>query len=180
MGRRREEARIVRCVDNGDARLVPPRSKGTTTRNKTSPFVLGGETVAIGLRTELPRIAKFSVVGLTGVGVYTGTLWVIVEFGKAPYILAAVAAMELSISHNFFWNHVWTFGRDLQVSNVLNTLWRWLEFHASRVGSAIIGMGLLVLLTESFGLYYLVSGLVAIPAAALCNYATSRCWVWGR
>ncbi len=62
---------------------------------------------------ELDRIIKFTIVGLSGVLVNEGFLWLFVHVFGWDKILANVPATELAVLNNFTWNDLWTF-RDLK------------------------------------------------------------------
>ncbi|HID04942.1 MAG TPA: GtrA family protein [Candidatus Caldiarchaeum subterraneum] len=126
------------------------------------------------------RFIKFSSVGLSGVAVNLGLLWILTTFifGERLYMLAAVISVETSVLNNFYWNDVWTF-RDRRGHNggLLNRL---LKFHVSRILGILTNLGILYLLTEYLALYYLISNIFAIGAGTLVNYLTSDKWVWRR
>ena len=56
----------------------------------------------------LLRWLKFNAVGAAGVVVQIGTLWMLVELGKIPYLSATLIATEMAVLHNFFWHLRWT------------------------------------------------------------------------
>lgn len=124
------------------------------------------------------RFIKFSSVGLSGVVVNLGLLWLLTTFvfGEHLYMLAAVISVEVSVLNNFYWNDIWTFrDRRKRNGNLLNRL---LKFHVSRVLGVLTNLGVLYFLTEYLTIYYLVSNIFAIGAGTLVNYLTSDKWVW--
>src|SRR4030095_8220151 len=56
--------------------------------------------------TPWRRFVRFNLVGALGIGVQLTGLWVLVEVGRAPYLVATAAAVSAAIVHNFLW-HVW-------------------------------------------------------------------------
>ncbi len=123
---------------------------------------------------ELDRIIKFSMVGLSGVLVNEGFLWLFVkEFGMNK-MLANVFATELAILNNFTWNDVWTF-RDLRTAPFYKRI---LRFHvAAFMGAAVqlaIYGGLMYL-----GVYYLLANLVGIGFSFIVRFLFNRHVTWG-
>lgn len=53
-----------------------------------------------------------------------------------------------------------------------------MRFFAVGASGVVINMGVLVLLTESFGLPYAISSLVAIELSILSNFALNNAWTW--
>jgi len=124
------------------------------------------------------RFIKFSSVGLSGMVVNLGLLWLLTTyvFGEKLYMLAAAISIEASVVNNFYWNDVWTF-RDKRKRNG-NVIVRLLKFHLSRLLGISTNLAFLYLLTEYLMLYYLLSNIFAIGAGMLVNYLTSDKWVW--
>ncbi|MEM1964548.1 MAG: GtrA family protein [Candidatus Caldarchaeum sp.] len=123
------------------------------------------------------RFFKFAVVGGIGLLVNTAVLYLLTTyvFGEKLYMLSAVFSMEVSILNNFILNEYWTF-RDR--AGKAGFLTRMLKFHGSRLLGAATSLFVLYALTDFFGIYYLVSNLVAVAAGTAVNYLTSNFWVW--
>ncbi|MDJ0269807.1 MAG: GtrA family protein [Aigarchaeota archaeon] len=123
------------------------------------------------------RLVRFGGVGLSGLVVNVGLLWLLTTyvFGERFYMLSAVISIEASIINNFYWNDLWTFG-DRRVSD--GWVVRLFKFHGSRFLGMITNLAVLYLLTDLAGLYYLLSNVIAIGAGTLVNYLTSDKWVW--
>jgi len=117
---------------------------------------------------------KFCVVGLSGVLVNEGLLWVLTAVVGLPYQISAIFAIEVSILSNFTFNELWTFkgrtgGRFPK---------RMLKFNlACAIGSAANYVVLLAL-TRFANLHYLLSNLVGIAFGTLWNFFLSTTWVW--
>ena len=117
------------------------------------------------------------MVGLSGVGVNELILWLFTELLGLHYVLSAALGAEVAIINNFCWNEVWTF-RDRATVGRFERFRRFLKFNLSRVAGILIALGVLTLLTEVFGVHYLVSNLFAILIAFIWNYLLSVGWVW--
>ncbi len=122
------------------------------------------------------RTLKFLIVGLIGFGVETGVLWLLTEKAGLFYVISAVIATETAIISNFILNDNWTFrDRKHKGSNVLARLIKYNITCAIGVG---IKLGVLTLLTEVFGFYYLISNAIGIMAGFVWNYGGSTKWAW--
>ena len=54
------------------------------------------------------RFVRFNTVGAIGIGVQLGALWVLSNLAHWHYLVATVAALALSVVHNFVWHWRWT------------------------------------------------------------------------
>ena len=126
---------------------------------------------------ELWRFLKFCVVGLSGVLVNMGLLWLLTELAGLFYLLSAAISIETSIISNFIFNNYFTF-RDRRSPGVKSFLNRLVKFNLVSLAGLGINMGVLWLLTEVFGLYYLLSNLCGIVVATLWNYLVNTWWTW--
>ena len=132
-----------------------------------------------GAKREAARFTKFCAVGVSGIFVNMGLLWLLTDVAGFYYLFAAICAIEASILSNFTLNEIWTF-RDRRVSGVKSTIGRALKFNTACVVGAGINLGILYFFTDMFGVYYLASNLLGIAAAMLWNYGLSNFWTWHR
>jgi len=105
---------------------------------------------------ELLRFVKFCLVGLSGV---------------------LVNIIESSIISNFTLNNYFTFA-DRRSPGAKSFLSRLLKYNIVSLVGLVVNMGVLGLLTEVFGVYYLLSNLCGIAVAALWNYMVNTWWTW--
>ena len=126
---------------------------------------------------ELLRFAKFCLVGLIGILVNIGLLWLLTEFAGLFYLLSAAISIESSIISNFVLNDYLTFP-DRRLPGTKSFLSRLLKFNLVCIVGLGVNMGVLWLLTEVFGIYYLVSELGGIVVATLWNYLFNTWWTW--
>ena len=126
---------------------------------------------------EWKRVFKFGIVGLFGIVVNLGVLYLLVSFSNLDKDLASPMAIELSILNNFIWNDFWTFKAG--PSHKLSNRWhRLVSFHAVSVGGLVINMGILYLLTSVGGVYYLISNLIGIMVGFGWNFMVNRRVTW--
>lgn len=129
---------------------------------------------------DVLRLVKFCLVGFSGVFVALGTLKIFTDVAGVHYVGSALIAQVTSVTTNFALNRVWTFGDRPKI----NTPWRifteWFKYLLSSSMALGVNLGILALLTEVFGLYYILSSLCAIAVATPLNFLASNYWVWRR
>jgi dolichol-phosphate mannosyltransferase len=124
---------------------------------------------------EIKRLLKFLAVGLSGIIVNQGLLWLLTEFAGLRYYFSAIFSIEASIITNFIINDFFTFADRRQGRSFLGRL---LKFNLICLSGAGIQYGLLVLFTDVFGVYYLLSSLIGIVVAFIWNYFVNSLWTW--
>jgi dolichol-phosphate mannosyltransferase len=126
---------------------------------------------------ELLRLLKFIGVGLSGVLVNEGILWLLTEFGGLQYYYSSLIGIEASIISNFFLNDYFTFA-DRRQGKTRSLIIRLLKFNITCAAGAAIQYGLLLLFTSVVGLNYLISNFIGIVIAFVWNYLFSMLWTW--
>jgi dolichol-phosphate mannosyltransferase len=126
---------------------------------------------------ELTRFVKFCAVGLSGVGVNLGILWLLTERAGLFYLLSATISIECSIISNYLLNEFFTF-RDRRYGGGSRLLVRLARFNAVSLVGVGLNLGVLWILTSLAGLYYLVSNLCGIVVATTWNYLVNSRWTW--
>ncbi len=128
---------------------------------------------------EWKKIIKFGFVGLSGVLVNIGFLYLFTEYMGLYYIIASIVAIEISILSNFLLNDCWTFKlKDEVDSYTQNRFQRFFSFQCVSIIGLIINIGILYFLTDFFGIYYLVSNLIGILIVFFWNYLINRHVTW--
>jgi dolichol-phosphate mannosyltransferase len=128
---------------------------------------------------ELSKILRFAVVGCSGILVNMGLLWLLTSVAGIYYLVSSIIAIEVSIISNFLLNDWWTFGQD-EGHRGKPVAWRFALFQLVSIGGAAINWLVLYLLTESGGVYYLVSNMAGILAGFIWNYLVNRHLTWKR
>ncbi|RXE55414.1 dolichyl-phosphate beta-D-mannosyltransferase [Methanoculleus taiwanensis] len=126
---------------------------------------------------EWKKIFSFGLVGISGILVNMGLLYLLTEYAGLYYLLSALIAIELSIMNNFFWNDVWTFKspKNLRLERKLH---RFASFQFVAIGGLLINLTVLYVLTEIAGVYYLLANLAGILIAFAWNYMVNRHYTW--
>jgi dolichol-phosphate mannosyltransferase len=126
---------------------------------------------------EIKRILKFLAVGVSGIIVNQGLLWLLTEYAGLKYYYSAIFSIEASIITNFIMNDFFTFA-DRRTGKGGSFLVRLLKFNVICLSGAAIQYGLLRLFTDVFGVYYLLSSLIGIFVAFIWNYFVNSLWTW--
>jgi dolichol-phosphate mannosyltransferase len=126
---------------------------------------------------ELFRIFKYVLVGLSGVIVNLGILWLLTKYIGLPYYISGIISIETSIFTNFIFHNYFTFSD--RISKKSNTfIIRLLEYNLNCSVGGLIKYGFLVFFTTIFHLHYLLSDLLGIALAFIWNYLMSNLYIW--
>jgi dolichol-phosphate mannosyltransferase len=119
--------------------------------------------------------SKFAVVGIFGIVVNQVALFVLTETFGIYYIISSILASQVSTLNNFVLTEMWVFrGRDARG----NVVGRYLVFNAINAATLVIRVPVLYVLTDNFGVHYLVSNLVAIGLTFGIRYLVADNWIW--
>jgi dolichol-phosphate mannosyltransferase len=117
----------------------------------------------------------FSIVGLSGVLVNTGMLYLLTEYVGLYYLISAVFAIETSIITNFLLNNAWTWRK----RNFKHSFpHRFFRFNLVSIIALSINLSILFILTHFFNIYYIYSNLIGIACAFLINYFVNDRWTF--
>jgi dolichol-phosphate mannosyltransferase len=127
---------------------------------------------------ELLRFVKFLIVGISGIVVNEGLLWLLKENTGMPLLVASAIAIETSIITNFIFNDYFTF-RDRRERSVNSSAGRFFKFNLVSLAGLAINLSILWLLTTYAGeQYYLIWNLFGIACATMWNYLLNLWWTW--
>lgn len=124
-------------------------------------------------RWPIGRLFRFCSVGLTGVVVDMGLLYLLSDPTTLgwPLTRSKIIASELAIMNNFLWNDFWTFG-DIarQQPGKRQRLKRLIKFNTICLAGLVLNVLLLNLLFNVFGINRYVANFIAIAAVTLWNF----------
>lgn len=126
---------------------------------------------------EWKKLLKFGCVGLSGIFVNTGILYILTEYAGLYYLVSSLFAIEASIITNFLLNDSWTFN-DKVKSRIAEKWKRFVSFEVISVLGVAINMGVLYTLTEFAGIWYILSNIVGILVAFAWNFYVNRHVTW--
>jgi dolichol-phosphate mannosyltransferase len=106
-----------------------------------------------------------------------GMLYALTELCGLFYMFSSPIAIECSFISNFFFNDLWTW-KGVGSPRIAERLKRLGKFHIVYAAGLAINLGLLYVITEYLGVYYLLANLAAIAVATLWNFWWSLKWTW--
>ena len=118
---------------------------------------------------------KYSLVGLSGVGINLGIYALLTRYYDLSEALAPIFSIEAALISNFLLNNLWTFGRRLNQSTIRV---KFLKFHLVSGFAAIINYLIFLTLFFTFGIYDILANLIGIAIAAVVNYIINSNWTW--
>ena len=123
------------------------------------------------------RFGRFSIVGATGLLVNTLLLALLAEVAGIYYAAAAVVATQGSTLWNFVLTERWVFaGRDHKHSGGRRAA----AFFVMNNVALLLRIPLLVFMTSTLGVNYLVSNLLSLVALALVRFGLADVWIWAK
>ncbi len=130
----------------------------------------------VALRPRTSNVARFGIVGASGLVVNQLVLALLSEFVGVYYLAAAIAATQVSSSWNFLGTEGWVFRGRQSVGTAPR---RYLAFMALNNATLLVRIPLLWFLTELAGLNYLWSNAVTLGLIFLVRFAVADGWIWG-
>jgi putative flippase GtrA len=120
----------------------------------------------------------FNAVGAAGIAVQVTVLALLVHGLHLHYLPATLVAVEAAVLHNFYWHHRWTW-RDRRSPSWGATAGRLGRFQLLNGTISLAGnVGVMALLTGTFGLDPVSANLIAIVSCSLVNFAASEALVF--
>lgn len=137
-------------------------------------------------RLKSPRLVRFGLVGLSGVFVNLGLLWVFADAIDLNDVLASAIAIELSIVWNFFLNNAWTF-RDKNEGAAAGFGARLFRYNLVSLVGLGIQLATFIVLKNAFmqmfhltdvGIWKYPAQLAGIAIAMGWNFLSNFFWTW--
>jgi dolichol-phosphate mannosyltransferase len=119
--------------------------------------------------------SKFAIVGVLGIVVNQVVLYVATEFLGIFYLISVVIASQVSTFNNFVLTEAWVFHFRESRHGVV---FRYLVFNALNTATLLVRLPVVYLLTDRFGVNYLVSNLIAIGLTFGVRYFVADNWIW--
>lgn len=123
------------------------------------------------------RILKFMGVGISGIFVNEGILWLMHYQLSLPVYFSGLIAIETSILSNFTLNNYITFKKEKTRGSFITRL---CKYHLATAIGASINYLVLVILTHLLNVEPLIANLIGIIFGFLANYTLSEHYVWQR
>ena len=127
---------------------------------------------------KLRGYIKYSLVGMVGVGIHFGVLWLLTEQAHLWYMGSAAIAILLASTNNYFLNYHWTF-KDRKGS-ISNHFVGWFKFLLSIGMTEALYLGLLYLFTDMVGYHYMLSAFISLCLTTVLRYKVATNWIWNQ
>ena len=125
----------------------------------------------------LSKAARFYTVGASGLLLNYLVSLLFADAGmNFWYIHATIIGIMFSMSSNFVLNKIWTFGdRNFEIKSTLTQYGKFIGF--SSLG-AIVQLGIVYILVDSYQLLYPVALVLAVATAASSNFILNKKWTF--
>lgn len=124
--------------------------------------------------TVFGEALKFGLVGVSGMLVNLGILYILTEFAGFFYLVSGFVAFLIAVSWNFSFNKVWTFKESYKHKTTL----KFFKFLLVSSGGLVVNLLFLWFFTEIIGTYYMVSQVLAIGIAFIVNFIGNKIWTF--
>lgn len=121
---------------------------------------------------------KFNFVGMIGIGVQFGALFLLKSVLGFNYLFATAIAVEAAVVHNFVWHEQFTWS-DRVRSSWRHSLPRLLRFNLTNGAVSIVGnLALMKVMVGEGHMNYLLANAIAIALCSITNFLVSEQWVF--
>ena len=124
----------------------------------------------------IKELVKFGVVGGIGTLVNIAILYLLTEKIGVYYLISAIFSFIIAMSSNFILNKVWTFKENIK----LGIGKKYLQFGLVSISALLINLFFLYIFTEIFGIYYIISQILAIGIALIINFFGNKIWTFSK
>ena len=124
----------------------------------------------------IKEFIKFGVVGGIGTLINIIILFLLTEKVGVYYLISAIFSFIVAMSGNFILNKIWTFKENVK----LGIGKKYLQFGLVSVSALLVNLFFLYLFTEIFGIYYIISQILAIGIALIINFLGNKIWTFSK
>ncbi|MCW3004892.1 MAG: Undecaprenyl-phosphate mannosyltransferase [Conexibacter sp.] len=134
-----------------------------------------GQLLSARLGDGTGRLARFALVGLTGLAVNTLALALLTSGAGIYYALSAILATQLSTAWNYVLTDGWVFrGR----ATGRGAGQRAAMYFATNNAAMLIRIPLLLAFTSGLGIHYLLSNVLSLASLTLLRFAVADAVIW--
>jgi len=131
----------------------------------------------LGTDTRNRRLLQYVLVGLLGLGVNQGVLFLATGVAGLSYVLGGTLSRVLSVLVNYAVNDAWTWGGRGE-AGLREYVVRGFKYVLTRIVGIAIGLAALVVFVEVLGLHYLIANVLAVGVGIAWGFGASERWVW--
>jgi dolichol-phosphate mannosyltransferase len=117
---------------------------------------------------------KFSLVGASNTLIHLAILYILTEYLGFYYLLASFIGFVIAVTNSFILNTLWTFKKDIKEK----VGFRYSKFFTISVIAALINISLLYIITEYFGIWYILSQIIATSVSLIVNFIGNKIWTF--
>ncbi len=125
-------------------------------------------------RKVIDEFLKFGLVGIMGTLVNLIVLYIFTEFVGVYYILSAIIAFLVAVTHNFILNKLWTFREKIHYLFAK----KYMQFFIVSIFALLVNLLFLYIFTEFLNIYYMVSQVLAIGISFIANFIGNKIWTF--
>lgn len=119
---------------------------------------------------------KFAIVGGIGTLINLAILYLLTEEAGFHYLLSAVISFLFAMTSNFILNKIWTFKENMH----FDIRKKYIQFSFVSVFALLVNLIFLYIFTDIFGIYYIISQILAIGTALIINFLGNKIWTFSR
>ena len=127
-------------------------------------------------KNVIKEFFKFGIVGAIGTLLNISILYLLTEKAGFYYILSAIFSFIVAMTSNFILNKLWTFKENIK----LGIGKKYLQFGLISVTALLVNLFFLYIFTELFGIYYIISQILAIGIALIINFLGNKIWTFNK
>lgn len=126
----------------------------------------------------LKRIFSFQFIGWIGTVLNLAVLWLCYDVLQWSLLVSGALAIEAAIIHNFVWYYFWTWSDRVEYTfrDFFHLLVKYNILTAAI--DFIIRLSILWVLTEYFGIHYLISDIIGMFIAPIIKYITNDAYIF--
>ena len=127
-------------------------------------------------KNVIKEFFKFALVGGIGTLVNIIILYLLTEKLGLYYILSAIFSFIVAMTSNFTLNKIWTFKEQIK----LEISKKYIQFSLVSITALLVNLFFLYIFTEIFGIYYIISQILAIGIALSINFLGNKIWTFSK
>ena len=112
--------------------------------------------------------------GISGLILNLLFLFIFTEFFGIYYLISAIFSFSISMTHNYFFNKIWTFGESFG-GDVIK---KYFKFVGISLFALVINLFVMFILVEKFSIWYIFSQMIAISFASIFNFVGNKLWTF--
>jgi len=126
---------------------------------------------------EVIKLIRYMVISIFSLFVNMSLYLILTRYLNIHYIYSSILSLETMILFSFALNEVWV-PRDKKSKKPANIILRGIKYNAFCLGGMLINVGILILFTDIFNIYPLLSNLFGATGALIWNYAMNIWLAW--